>query len=89
MRSTGSRRVGFSSCGSQAQYLWHTGLVVPWHVGSSQTRAPTSVPCIGRWILNHCATREVLLRRFPSKVLKVQPIFSLLPIVKFKRKEKN
>ena len=24
--STGSRRVGFSSCGSQAQYLWLTGV---------------------------------------------------------------
>ena len=30
------------------------------HVGSSRTRAWTCVPCIGRWILNHCATREVL-----------------------------
>ena len=61
---------GFSSCGTwaqqlwlagsraQAQQLWHTGLVAPWHVGSSRTRARTSVPCIGRWILNHCATRE-------------------------------
>ena len=29
-------------------------------MGSSQTRAQTRVPCIGRWILNHCATREVL-----------------------------
>ena len=43
----------------QAQYLWRTGLVAPWHVGSSQTRALTRVPCIGRQILNHCATREV------------------------------
>ena len=31
------------------------GLVAPWHVGSSRTRARTCVPCIGRWILNHCA----------------------------------
>ena len=38
-----------SSCGSRAQ---------SWHVGSSQTRAWTRVPCIGRQILNHCATRE-------------------------------
>ena len=72
LRSTGSRRMGFSSCGvwtqqlwlagsrAQAQQLWHTGLVAPWHVGSSRTRARTCVPCIGRWILNHCATREVL-----------------------------
>ena len=36
------------------------GLVAPWHVGSSQTRARTRVPCIGRQILNHCTTREAL-----------------------------
>ena len=40
-----------SSCGSRAQSLRR-------HVGSSQTRARTPVPCIGRQILNHCATRE-------------------------------
>ena len=40
-----------SNCGSQ-------GLVAPRHVGSSQTRARTHVPCISRQILNHCATRE-------------------------------
>ena len=44
----------------QAQQLWLTGLVVPRHVGSSQTRARTRVPCIGRQILNHCTTREAL-----------------------------
>ena len=38
--------------------LWLTGPVAPRHVGSSQTRARTRVPCIGRQILNHCATRE-------------------------------
>ena len=36
------------------------GPVAPRHVGSSQTRARTCVPCIGRQILNHCATREAL-----------------------------
>ena len=68
--STGSRHVGFSSCGTraqqlwlkdpraQAQQLWHMGLVAPRHVGSSPTRAQTRVPCIGRQIVNHCATRE-------------------------------
>ena len=35
------------------------GLVALWHMGSSWTRDGTCVPCIGRWILNHCATREV------------------------------
>ena len=38
--------------------MWLKGLVAPRHVGSSQTRARTRVPCIGRQILNHCATRE-------------------------------
>ena len=56
---------GLSCCGApapdaQAQQLWLTGLVAPWHVGSSQTRARTRVPCIGRQTLNHCATREAL-----------------------------
>ena len=36
------------------------GLVASQPVGSSCTRARTHVPCIGRWILNHCATREIL-----------------------------
>ena len=54
---------GLSCCGAQApdtqaQQLWLTGLVAPRHVGSSQTRARTRVPCIGGQILNHCATRE-------------------------------
>ena len=54
---------GLSCCGAQApdaqaQQLWLTGPVAPWHVGSSQTRARTRVPCIGRQILNHCANRE-------------------------------
>ena len=48
--STGSRHLGFSSCG--------TGLVAPRCMGSSQTRVQTCVPCIGRQILNNCTTRE-------------------------------
>ena len=43
LRSTGSK---------------HVGLVAPWHVGSSRTRVQTCVPCFGRQVLNHCATRE-------------------------------
>ena len=38
--------------------MWLTGLVALRHVGSSWARARTHVPCIGRQILNHCATRE-------------------------------
>ena len=45
--------VGFSSCSS-----W--GLAALRHVESSWTRNRTHVPCIGRGILNHQATREVL-----------------------------
>ena len=60
LRSTGSRHAGSSSCGTQAQQLWRMGLVALRHVGSSWTRVCTHVPCIGRRILNHCATREPL-----------------------------
>ena len=48
------------SMGSRAQELWHTGLVILWHVGSSHTRDQTRAPCFGRWISIHCATRKVL-----------------------------
>ena len=44
--------------------MWLTGLVAPRHVGSSRTRDRTRVPCIGRRILNHCATREARLVHF-------------------------
>ena len=59
----------FSSCGRegsrvQAQQFWHMGLVALRHMGSSWTRAQTHVPCTGRWILNCCATREVLFVDF-------------------------
>ena len=80
LRSTGSRHAGFTSCGTwaqqlwltgsraQAQQLWRMGLVSPRHVGSSRTRDGTRVPCIGRWILNHCATREAHRFRFYIQV---------------------
>ena len=45
----------FGCIGSSLQ---RAGLVALRHVGSSWTRARTRVPCIGRRILNHCATRE-------------------------------
>ena len=56
---------GLSRCGAQApdaqaQQPWLTGPVAPRHAGSSQTRARTRVPCIGRQTLNHCTTREAL-----------------------------
>ena len=50
-----------NSCGSQvlkqAQELWYPGLVVPRHMGSSQTCDRTHFSCIGRWILNHWTTK--------------------------------
>ena len=46
-----------SNCGSWAQLLHG-------NVGSSQTRARTRVPCIGRRTPNHCATREAHLFYF-------------------------
>ena len=38
------------------------GLAALQHVGFSQIRDQTHVPCIGRWILNHWITREVSLK---------------------------
>ena len=64
-----SHHRGLSCCGAQApdtqaQQLWCTGLVAPRHVGSSQTRARTRVPCTGRQTPNHCATREAPRKLF-------------------------
>ena len=58
-----------SHCGAQApdaqaQQLWLTGLVALQHVGSSRTGARPRVPCIGRRILNRCATREAPVNHF-------------------------
>ena len=64
----------FRSCGiwaqlrlagsrGQAQQLWSMSLVASQHVGSSQARDWTSVPCTGRQICNHWITREV---QFPD-----------------------
>ena len=42
--------------------LWHTGLAAPKHVGSSQTRDQTCVPCVGRGILSHWTTKEAFFK---------------------------
>ena len=39
LQSIGSRCSGCSSCGMWACHMWCNGLVDPWHVGSSWTRA--------------------------------------------------
>ena len=48
------RLASFISCGVCP------GLVAPRHVESSQTRHQTCVLCIGRQILSHCTTWEIL-----------------------------
>ena len=66
--------------------MWLTGPVAPRHVGSSQTRAQTRVPCTGRQTLNHCTTREarilfILNRRMGVQVVHIQyglPVQTLL-----------
>ena len=68
-----SRHRGLSCCGAQApdaqaQQLWLTGPAAPRHVGSSQTRARTRVPCTGRRTPNHRATREAPAGRFLTTV---------------------
>ena len=65
----------------RVQQLWHTGLVALQHVETSWTRDWTHVPCIGRRILIHFTTREVLSHYFfsPSLLLWLHSIhcFSL------------
>ena len=57
----GLYRCGAQAPDAQAQRPWLTGPAAPRHVGSSWTGARTRVPCIGRWTLNHCTTREAPL----------------------------
>ena len=58
--------------------MWCMGLVAPQHVGSCQTRDQTRVPCIRRWILNHCATGEVLSLCLLMVSFAVQKLLSLI-----------
>ena len=85
---------GLPCCGAQApdaqaQQLWLRGLVAPWHVGSSRTRARTRVPCIGRQILNHCATREALNAFLKSKNRSRLTIWLLLKTIVLKNKKQK
>ena len=43
-----------------------------WHLGSSQTKDRTFVPCIGRQIFNHWTTREEQNNSFLSDAMKAQ-----------------
>ena len=42
--------VALPSSRAQAQWLWHTGLVALWRVGSSEIRDQTCISCTGRWL---------------------------------------
>ena len=46
-------------------------------MGSSWTRARTHVPCIGRWILNHCATREALVGKIIRSITHSRDVIKL------------
>ena len=56
----GHRQLWLPGSSAWGQQWWSTGLVAPWHVGSSQIRDQTCISCIGRWILYHRAAREAL-----------------------------
>lgn len=43
-----------------AQSSWHLGSATLWRVDLSKTRGRTCVPCTGRWVLTHRATRKPL-----------------------------
>ena len=72
LRSAGSRV-------SRPQFLGHMGLAPLRHVGSSWTdKDRTCVPCLGRWMLNHWTTREVLSQTI---FMTVPQRFFLLPLL--------
>ena len=58
-----------------------TGPAAPRHVGSSQTRARTRVPCTGRQILNHCATGEALVLTFNFHSKEVSIFFPVVLVL--------
>ena len=59
LQARGLQQLWLAGSRAQAQQLWRTGLVALLRVESPRTKARTRVPCIGRRILNHCATREI------------------------------
>ena len=85
LQGRGLQQLWLEGSRAQAQQLWRTGLVALRHVGSSWTRACTCVPCVGRRILNHRATREVPGPSFYVSFLEeiVLKKFYLMTSVKF------
>ena len=90
LQSVGSRWMGFSSCSSRAlehrlSSWWWTGLVAPRHVESFWTRNWICVPCISRWILIHCTTREVPAVYCLNPLIFMEtycPVYGLLGVLK-------
>ena len=62
--STWAQELWLTGSRAQTQYLWHTGLVILWHVGSFWIRDQSCISCIGRRILYHWTIREVLNPKF-------------------------
>ena len=83
--TTAASLVADQSPDAQAQELWLTGPAALPHVGSSQTRARTRVPCIGRQTLNHSATREAQKLFFFEKINKTDK--PLARLIKKKREK--
>ena len=73
----GPSRCGAQAPDAQAQQLWLMGPVAPRHMGSSQTRARTRIPRIGRQTLNHCATREALFFFFNWGIVIISKTYSV------------
>ena len=76
---------GLSSCGSRPLELRLSscgarGLVAPQHVGSSRARTRTRVPCIGRWIPNHCTTRKVPRKNVLKRILGIHVICDIISL---------
>ena len=70
LRNTGSRR-RFSSYGTWAYLPW-----CMWNLPKPGIRPP--VPCIGRWILIHWTTREVLFFNLKNSLPHLQDAFLFL-----------
>ena len=70
--STGSRCTGFSSCSAWAPQLVVYGLScsVAWGIFPNQDQ--THAFCVGRQILIHCTTREVLNASFELQLCSLQ-----------------
>ena len=82
LQSKGCRHIGFSSCRTRAQPWWHTGLVALRMCSLPKPGIKPRVLCIGRWILIHWTTREVLptLRQSPIWLSSSHPQQPPIPV---------